>query len=319
MLLWRGLGWLGRQASPAIAIGVFAGLLVPPLASLMKPLLIPAIVLPFLVALLRLDWLRLRDYASEPGRAALQLFWLLLALPVIVDLALRPLALPPGIHAAMVLMGAAPPLMASGSLALILGLDAALAVFMTVLATALMPFTLPTVALHLLGVEVGVGLGELMLRLGLLVAGCFLVAWLLRRILPPGFPARHADALDGLAVVGLLSFAIAIMDGVTWLLLDDPAFVLLCALAAFGLNLGLQALGALAFAWRGRQRALTLGLISGNANLGMLVAALADRANFELFVFVAVAQFPIYTLPAVQRPLYRRLLNGRGRDTGGSE
>ena len=92
--------------------------------------------------------------------------------------------------------------------------------------------------------------------------------------------------------------------------IEQPRFILLCALAVFGLNLALQVLGSAAFAWRGRRHALTLGLCSGNANLGLLLAALADRAAVELFVFVAVAQLPIYTLPVIQRPLYRRWLAG---------
>jgi BASS family bile acid:Na+ symporter len=305
-----GLVWLGRHGSAVIAVGVFLGLAFPPLASLLKPLLIPAIVGPFLIALIRLDWRRLGDYLTRPAPTALALLWLLVLSPLLVHAVVRLLGLPAPIHGGLVLMAAAPPLMASGALALMLGLDATLAVLVTMLASALMPFTLPPIALHLLGVEIDIALGELMLRLGLVVGGCFATAWCLRRVLPPGFTLRHAEALDGLAVLGLLLFATAIMDGVTAMALEQPGFILLCALAVFGLNLALQVLGSAAFAWRGRRQALTLGLCSGNANLGLLLAALADRAAVELFVFVAVAQLPIYTLPVIQRPLYRRWLAG---------
>ena len=310
-MITGGLAWLGRHASVVIAIGVFMGLLAPPLAALLAPLLVPAIIGPFLIALLRLDWRRLGAYLRAPGLAALNVLWLLVALPVLIHGAIAPLELPPGLHTGMVLMGAASPLMASASLALILGLDVALAVVVTVLATALMPLTLPALALVLLGVELQVAFLELMGRLALIVAGCFALAWLLRRLLSPAFIARHAEPLDGLAVLGLLTFAIAIMDGVSALLLADPAFVLGCALAAYLRNAGLQLLGALAFAWRGLRPALTMGLCSGNANLGLLLAALADRASLELVVFVAAAQLPIYTLPLVQRPLYRQWLAHR--------
>lgn len=305
-----GLVWLGRHGSAVIAVGVFLGLVFPPLASLLKPLLIPAIVGPFLIALIRLDWRRLGDYLTRPAPTALALLWLLVLSPLLVHAMVRPLDLPAAIHGGLVLMAAAPPLMASGVLALMLGLDAALAVLVTTLASALMPFTLPPIALHLLGVQIDIALGELMLRLGLVVGGCFATAWCLRRILPFGFTLRHAEALDGLAVLGLLLFATAIMDGVSAMAIEQPRFILLCALAVFGLNLALQVLGSAAFAWRGRRHALTLGLCSGNANLGLLLAALADRAAVELFVFVAVAQLPIYTLPVIQRPLYRRWLAG---------
>lgn len=317
----QGLAWLGRHGSRVIALGVFAGLLMPPLAALLRPLLIGAIVGPFLIALLRLDWRRLGRYVREPASVGLCVAWLLFALPVLVHLAILPFGLPPALHGGMVLMGAASPLMASGNLALMLGLDAALAIVVTVLATALMPFALPPIALHLLELRIDIRLGELMARLGLIVGACFLLAWGMRRFLPPGFAARNADVLDGLAVIGLLAFAIGIMDGVTHMLVAEPAFVLGCALAAYGLNLGLQALGSLAFAWRGLSPALTMGLCSGNTNLGLLIAALADRAAFELVVFVAMAQLPIYTLPMLQRPLYRRWLAGRpgaGEDHAGN-
>jgi len=309
------LAWLGRNASVVLALGVFLGLLVPPLAALLRPLLIPAIVLPFLIAVLRLDWQILRRYAARPGFAGVALVWLLLALPVLIHLAIGPLGLPPALHAGIVLMGAAPPLMASANLALILGLDAALAVFVTVLGTALMPLTLPPLALHLLGIRIDIALGELMARLGLIVGGSFLLAGLLRRGLPADFTRRHADVLDGIAVLGLLTFAIAIVDGVTARLLVEPGLVLAFALAGCATNIALQTLGALAFSWCGRRAALTLGLCSGNANLGILIAALADRAAFELVLFVAVAQLPIYTLPALQRPLYHRFLAGEASES----
>ena len=198
--------------------------------------------------------------------------------------------------------------MASGYLALMLGLDAALAVMLTLVSTALMPFTVPFVGLYLLEIEIDVPFGDLMLRLALVVGGSLALAWLLRRLLPEGFSRRHAEPLDGLAVLGLLVFAIAIMDGVSALLLRQPGFVLACALAVYAVNVGLQVAGGLAF---GRRGALTLGLCSGSGNLGLLLAALADRASFELFVFVATAQLPIYTLPVIQRRLYHRWLTPR--------
>ena len=199
--------------------------------------------------------------------------------------------------------------MASASLALIIGLDASLAVVLTFLATALLPFTLPPIALYLLGVDIDISIGELMLRLGLLIGGCFALAWLIRRYLPPGFADRHAEPLDGLAIVGLLIFAIAIMDGVTVLMRDRPDIVLTTAFAVFGLNLGMQALTTLAFAWRGLKTALSIGLCSGNRNLGILLAAIADRATVDLLILIALAQLPIYTLPMLQRWLYRRWLD----------
>jgi hypothetical protein len=57
-------------------------------------------------------------------------------------------------------------------------------------------------------------------------------------------------------VLGLLLFGVAIMDGASEMLLDRPRFVLTCALAVYGLNLVLQVVGGIVFAWRARARRL---------------------------------------------------------------
>jgi BASS family bile acid:Na+ symporter len=302
------LAWLGRHGSLMLPIGIFLGLLAPTLASLMKPLLIPGIIGPFLIALVRLDWARMADHLRRPSLTLPAVFCLLIAAPFLVHACLELLSLDPALHGYLVLMAAASPLMGSASLALIIGLDASLAVVLTILSTALLPVTLPPIALLLLGIDIRIGGGELMLRLGLLIGGCFLLALLIRRFLPVGFAARHAASLDGLAIIGLLVFGIAIMDGVTALLLDRPEVILATALPVFGLNIGLQALTTLAFAWRGLPTALSIGLCSGNRNLGILLAAMADRVPVDFLIIVALGQLPIYTLPMLQRWLYRRWL-----------
>ena len=303
------LSWLGRRGSIMLALGVFLGLLFPPLASLLKPLMIPGIIGPFLIALIRLDWAHIGAHLRRPRTTIVALLWLLVIAPLLVNAALGMMPLRPELHANLVLMAAASPLMASASLALIIGLDASLAVVLTFLATALLPFTMPPTALLLLGVNIDISIAELMGRLGLLIGGSFLLAWLIRRRLPAGFADRHATPLDGLAIVGLLVFAIAIMDGVTALLEDRPELVLTTAIAVFGLNLGMQALATLAFAWRGLKTALSIGLCSGNRNLGILLAATADRATTDFLIVIALAQLPIYTLPMLQRWLYQRWLS----------
>ncbi len=274
----------------------------------MHPLLIPGIVGPFIIALLRMDWSRLAAHMRRPWILSLVLAWMLLAAPILIDALLRMMPIDPGLHGGLVLMAGASPLMASASLALIIGLDAPLAVVLTFAGTALVPFTLPPIALHLLGIEIDIAIGELMIRLGVLVGGCFGFAWIMRRFLPEGFTDRHAAPLDGLAVIGLLVFAIAVMDGVTALAIERPLFVLTATVAVFALNIFMQIMATLAFAWHGLHQALTAGLCSGNRNLGLLLAALADRAATDLLILIAVAQFPIYILPMLQRRLYRRWL-----------
>ncbi len=54
--------------------------------------------------------------------------------------------------------------------------------------------------------------------------------------------------------------------------------------------------------------AFTIALMAGNRNLGMLLAVMIDTAHPDFHLFVAVGQFPIYMLPALAVPIYRRVL-----------
>jgi hypothetical protein len=69
----RALAWLGRHGAGVIAAGVLVGLAVAPFAALLKRLLVPAIVSPFLVALIRHDSHRLTGHQSRPALVALAL------------------------------------------------------------------------------------------------------------------------------------------------------------------------------------------------------------------------------------------------------
>ncbi len=106
----------------------------------------------------------------------------------------------------------------------------------------------------------------------------------------------------------LLTFGIAVMDGVTARLLADPATVLVFVAAAFAVNIVMQLLGAAAFLWLGRQAALSIGLTSGYRNMGLMLVLTAGIAGPDMALFVAMAQLPMYMLPALMHPLYRRVI-----------
>ena len=176
-----------------------------------------------------------------------------------------------------------------------------------VVTTALIPFTLPTVALSLLGLKIDIDLATFMLRLALMVGGAFAAALALRRLVPRQTLAANARMLDGISVATLVVFALAIMDGVTAVALARPGYVLLVTVAAFCANIVLQCLGTLAALRLGMRSAITVGLMTGNCNMGLVMVALADKADFDVIVFFAMAQIPMYMLPALLSPVYARL------------
>ena len=273
----------------------------------MSPLLAPTVFVILTVALVRLDWRQTLAYARRPGLLVLVLLWLLGLSPLATMLVVALTAPPPGLATAIVLMSAAPPIMSSIAFTLLLRLDTPLATVAVFLATLLVPLTLPPLALALLDLRLAVDVGELMLRIGVLAFGAAGAAALIRRLVPARILTDRADEIDGLAVLMLLFFGIAIMDGVTATLFRDPALVALTVGLAFAANVALQAAGAGLFWWLGRRQAVTVALISGNRNMGLLLAALAGTADPEVALYFAVGQLPIYVLPLLLRPLYRRL------------
>jgi BASS family bile acid:Na+ symporter len=299
---------LGRHGPWFLFGGVFLGLLLPDLASLFRPLLTPAVICLLLLALLRVNWQAMGDYLRRPVVGALMTVWLMLAAPVLTWLVVRQLPLPDSLKTAIVLMAAAPPILAATTIAILVGLDGAMAMVAGLLATLLSPLTVPPLALALLGLELDIGIASFMARLAAVILAAFVGAAIIRRVLGLSRLQRHGQRIDGMTVLVMLVFAISIMDGVSAALLADPLKVGLWVVAAFVANPLLQLLGALAFCWLGLRRALTAGLLSGNCNMGLLLAALSSDADFEIRLFLAVSQLPMYMLPALVLPFYRRLL-----------
>lgn len=309
-MLIRAIDFMGRHATKFLFGGVLVGLAIPPLAALLRPGLVVFLLLPLTLALMRLDWRAFHAYAKRPLLTLPIVAFLMLACPLLVYAVLAPLPLPRPLMEAIVLMAAAPPITGTVAISLILGLDAALAVIVMVLATALVPFTLPPLALSLLGIEIEMSLAEFMARLAFMVGFAFGAALLVRWRAPPGWLQKNSRLVDGASVLALVLFAIAIMDGVTAKLLAQPGYVILATASAFIANLLLQLLGygiGRAIFRLDRPAALTLGILTGNCNMGLVMVALADRAVFDMVIFFAMGQLPMYMLPGLLQPLYRRV------------
>jgi BASS family bile acid:Na+ symporter len=302
------LAILGRHGTRVLFVAVFIGLALPPLAALLRPLLPPVVGLLLLTALLRIDWRHLAEVLRQPLLVGLLTTWMLGGSALATALLLSLLDLPESLESGVVLMACAPPILGAAAIALLLGLDGALLLVVGLLSTLLTPLTVPPLALWLLGLELEIGLLDFMLRLGLLVGLSFLVAGLLRRRLGAPRLASWGEQLNGIIVLLMTVFAIGIMEGVTEQALADPAKVLLWTATAFVANPLLQAAGALVSSKLGVRRALSVGLASGNCNMGLLLAALPAEGDPGVALYFALAQLPMYTLPLLQKRLYTNWL-----------
>jgi predicted Na+-dependent transporter len=216
----------------------------------------------------------------------------------------------PGLYLMLVLQMSAPGLMSSPALAALLGLDVALTLATLIVATAVTPFT-ASLFTH---VFLGTALASPVIfgfKLFLIIAGCALAAAIIRFIFGQSFVEAQKEAIDGLSVIAMSTFATAAMEGVFDHFRADPLLVIKLTALAFLLALALIAITAIVFKRAGRARAFAIGLIAGNRNVGLMLAATGFAVPDIAWLYFALAQFPIYLLPHLLKPLAKRLSTDR--------
>jgi hypothetical protein len=304
------LTWLGRQGTRAVAASLFIGVMLPPLASLLKPIFAYALFALLCLAFLRVDPAQVRAHFGRPMRIAAAAAWMMLATPVLIGLSLLALGAQdrlPGLYVAIILQAAAPPVISAPTLAALMGLDAALSLATLVVCTAATPLTAPVFAALFVGA--GMQLSPLALGANLLamLAGAAIIAALVRRFGGAEWVEAQKERVDGLSVIALFFFAVALMDGVLASIISEPLKVLGLTALSFALSLGFAALTALIFVRLGAAQALALGLAAGNRNMGLMLAAAGTAVPDLTWLYFAIAQFPIYLMPAMLKPLARRV------------
>jgi BASS family bile acid:Na+ symporter len=276
-----------------LALGVLVGLAFPALAELVRPSMPAMIFIIVLGTLLRTDGKAVIAVLGRPSLSVVLPVTVMVACPVLIGLIAYRLGLGAELALALVLATAAPPSSGTAAVARMLGLDGTIPLAVTLLCMALAPLTVPLLA----GWFGGIGLSavDLALRLAVLVGGAEGVALLLRRF--AGAQLRsHGDAVNRIVVAALLVFVIATMAGVRAQIEADWQAALLCLVLAFACNLGLQGAGAFLLPGALAER-LTVGLILGNRNVGLVWSALGAAASPRMALFFAATQLPIYLTP----------------------
>lgn len=307
------LAWLGRQGTRAMAASIVVGLALPALAAIFKPLVAPAIFFMLVLAFLRVDPDALGAEFTRPRVILLAALWIMVATPLALGAAYAALGgagVPGALVLALVLQAAAPPIITAPAVAALLGLDAALALATLIATTAVTPLTAPFFAELFAGEALPLDAVSLALRLALFLGGSFVVAAIIRRCIGRERVLAARERIDGLNVIALAVFAIAVMESVSARLLTDPALVFALLALSFFLTFGLMALTTLVFSATGIQRSLALGWESGNRNMGVMLAVAGGLPDL-VWLYFALAQFPIYLGPQIMAPLVRRLLRSR--------
>jgi BASS family bile acid:Na+ symporter len=312
--LFEALAWLARQGTRAIALSLLVGLLLPPLAAALKPLFAATIFALMVLTFLRVDPGALRSEFRRPRLVLAALVWIMVASPLLLGLAYAALGfdrLGEGVVLGLILQAAAPPVLSATAVTAILGLDAAASLAVLLTTTAATPLTAPVFVALFAGSTLALDPLALALRLAAFLGSAYALAHGLRWYLGRArVEARRAE-IDGMSMVTMIVFGIALMDGVTARALAEPGLVLGLTLLAFVLAFLLYGLTALLFAPAGRERALAMGFSGAHRNMAVMLAAAGSAAPELTWLYFAAAQFPVFLVPLMLSPLVHRLLAAR--------
>src|SRR6202022_4238240 len=144
-------------------------------------------------------------------------------------------------------------------------------------------------------------------------AGSVFVATAIRWTVGASAIKRHARAIDGLNILILFVFVAAVMASVVGNLLADAVRMIELTMLAFAVFFVLLGVTTLIFRRIGGERALALGLMVSQRNMGLMLAATDGALPGLTWLYFALCQFPIYLSPQLLKPIARKLSSRHSR------
>ncbi len=308
-ILTKPLALIGRYGTQGFAISIFVGLALPQFAAAARPLLGVTIFIFTMLTFARADADAVKALVRAPRPLLIASLWLVLAPALIVSLFLTGVGrgnLDPGLVLGLAILAAAPPIMSAPAVAMLLGLEPTLLLATVLLITAAAPVLSPFLVELVAGAAVPLDITVLIQRLLMLIGSAIIGAIALRKVLGMERIRASKATFDGIGVIMYFLFAIAAMDGVMEAAIATPWRVaqflaIAFAMAAIGFATAWIVLRPLTEADR-----FVLGYATCQRNMGLLIAALGAAAPKTTFLFFALAQFPIYLMPQIVKPLAKR-------------
>jgi len=307
------LAWLGRRGTSALPLRPIIGIALPSLGALLKPLVATAVFLLLVLAFLRVDLAALRSHARRPMIVIAIAVWTMVALPACLCWGYHLLGIDvrsADLMLALVLQAATSPMMSSPAIAAMLGLDAALVLLGMVVCTAVVSFSAPVFVRIFAGDVVPIAPSVLGLKLFAILLGSAVTALIIRKLAGQDRIAHYTDHIDGCSVILMFIFIVAVTGGVGTVLVSDPLTVLGLIVLAFVLTFLLSGSTMIVFIRLGRRQAASLGLMASQRNMGLMLGAAGAVLPDLVWLYLGLAQLPIYTLPQLMKPLLRRFLRG---------
>ena len=309
MALRAALAWLGRQGTRALAVSVFFGLALPQLAAYVKPYLGETVFVLLLFSYLRTDPAAFIRYIRAPKLTIIAALWVMVVVPLLFGIGYTAVGLRegmPALYTILILQIATTPITSSAAFAALMGLDVAFSLVTLIITNALSPVTTVAFSYLFLGSSLFSPI-ELGVKLFLFFALSGVIAYAIRRIAGTEWLERQKEPLDGLNVVAVFIFAIAAMESVPRNVIADPVFAIELFVLVILVSCLLIGLSVLIFARAGLDRSVPIALLSAFRNIGLVMATLGSSLPDLAWFYFAMAQFPIYLLPALLQPLAKRL------------
>jgi predicted Na+-dependent transporter len=306
------LQWVGQRSRWVLVIGCLLAFTLPQLSGLMRPALPALVSLVLAMAMIRVDMAEFFHSLMRPKdllRLLLLTFLIMPATALISFAGFKLLAIDPKNFALLLLFSLAPPISSAASLCFIMGLNARLALHITLVTILATPLIGPAMIAWMLPEAAPISTLELGWRLAQIILGALAISFLLRRLLGAVWIARQKIRLDGLSVLIMILFLIPVFDGVAAQILRAPLLALGMLVFCFALNLGANMAAYLVSArLTDPLSAGALGVVWGNRMVTIYLAALPPDPYFTLFV--ALYQIPMFLTPL----LAGRLFNAENPD-----
>jgi BASS family bile acid:Na+ symporter len=216
----------------------------------------------------------------------------------------------PDLYLILILQSCSPALMSAPAMAALMGLDVALTLACMLGSMAVVPLV-AGVSTHLFLGQSVIDPLPFSLKLFALIAGSAAGAAVVRRLVGSARIETNYEFLDGRSGIAMFVFAMAAMDGVTAHAMAEPKLVAALTLLVFALSIGMIVLTTLVFLAAGRERAFAIGILTGNRNMGVMLAATGFAIPPVAWLYFGLAQFPIYLLPVVLKWLAGRMAENR--------
>ena len=305
---------ISRNGTRIIAGSALLGIAFPDAAHALRPYIGDCVAVMLTVSLLRVDISAFAARMRRPLRPVLAVFFLTLLVPLSLlsgAVLLGASLTDPVLLTVLFLFSTPPPVVSAPAFAMLMGIDGAMVLAVTLIASLAVPFSAPWIAGLFVADTMPIGMFDLALALAGIVGAAVVASIVLRRVIGPRRITAGKPIIDTITVSVAILFAVGTMDGITEDLLTRPLFTLGAVAATFAYMSAQMGLTYVVFRPFIGTDAVAVAYAAGSRNAGLLVAGLgATAVSDTTWLFFTLSQLPVFVFPLVLAPLGRKLSAG---------